>query len=771
MIPKNIQRHHVIEAIIKIDSRSIPKRRKSTSYSLIFKGKEYPPKYVISLAFKFASGRELACNDFSGGIETNNFLRKLGFDIVKLSKTRRKEIPSPIERIDRKERKLHDERCPECKETIRRLLEKIYGRVERNYRFDIGTIPEDFKHTPYYEQLLKIYQALQEYRGFKDFVKAKNLPHCDFFVPNPGFIVEFDESQHFSIPRKISLKNYPQGLKLGFSLKKWIGLCEKITAKDNGPAFRDEQRAWYDTLRDFLPLSLGTKPTIRLYAGNFKWCSLNPESEKDLNIFKWLLGNATASFVRLQQKSPDSLVRGVIEKETRRSITIALVFPEVWAPTEEEVKQARYSKIPEECEPQTPGKREFGERHIDLIVFPEDYIRYEDRERLNLLNRLAQQLNTHILVGARKSHDSRDADWRTLILIQPDGRWELLYHKHATAGAVAFELSDWNPQKYLPAFKIGQVCIGTTICHDSYLGLLQRYLAQKGAKIWINPSYDNVKDEKWNSILRLRAVENGFFSLCTLHNNLAPTKKGRKRFPTHPFGFSPDGRELKGYPPDKPEQVKPLSECTETGIYIIECPLEVHQAKEKPSILPPTQKQPYSGNRRGLCLEISLREGKPYLKSNGIWAPLEDKKSLSVGLVRILPGLIPGDKLFDISEFFKVLIEAHRQRCKPLFWNQWSQLPTRSYKLVDMMLGRTLEMFAPVILSDSHQIYEITEIAGGTKTMRRISVKEARGSVDVKFAKGLPNAFKMTYDRLDDVNEREGKFFGKFLKFYQSLIS
>jgi hypothetical protein len=661
----------------------------------------------------------------------------------------------------------HNERCPECKETILKLLERIYGKAERNHRFEVGTLPEDFKQTAYYEKLREIYEALQNYRGFKEFVRAKGLPHCDFYVANPGFIVEFDESQHFTPLRKIALLMYPNTLKLGFNHKKWISLCEKINAKDNDPAFRDEQRAWYDTLRDFVPLSQSMKPTIRLYAGDFEWCSLNSESEKDLNTFKDFLGDVPTSFVESQQESTKTFVIGTLEKEIGNNITIALVFPEMWDPAEEKPKQVRHSNIPEARKPQIPSKREFGEKHIDLIVFPEAYIRYEDKERPSLLCRLAQQLDTHILVGASKSHDTRDACWETLVLIQPDGSWKLLYHKHATAGAVAFELPDWNPQKQLPVFNIGQVCIGTTICHDSYLGLLQRYLAQKGAKIWINPSYDNPREEKWNSILRLRAVENSFVSLCTLHDNRA-----RKPRPiTHPFGFTADGHELKGYPPGKPEQVKALSKCTETGIYLVECPLVVRQAKQEPSLLPSTQKQPYSGNRRGHCLEVSLRGGRPYMKSNGIWVPLEHKKPLSVGPVRIFPGLIPGDKLFDISEFFIVLLEAHRQGCKPLFWNQWSQLPTQSSKLVDMMLGRTLEAFAPMILSDSHQIYEITEIAGGTKTMRRISEKAAQGSVDISFALGLPNAFKMTYDKLKCVQEREENFLEKFLKLYQLLLS
>ncbi|MFX0198024.1 MAG: hypothetical protein ACFFCW_18040 [Candidatus Hodarchaeota archaeon] len=120
-------------------------------------------------------------------------------------------------------KKVHNERCPKCKDTIRRLLEKIYGRVYTNHRLTIGTQPEDFKKTGYYNELKDIFETLQKHRGFKEFVKAKILPHCDYFVPNPGLVPDIDESQHFILPRKIVLERYPESLKLGFDRKDgWI---------------------------------------------------------------------------------------------------------------------------------------------------------------------------------------------------------------------------------------------------------------------------------------------------------------------------------------------------------------------------------------------------------------------------------------------------------------------------------------------------------------------------------------------------------------------
>jgi len=70
----------------------------------------------------------------------------------------------------------HNERCPKCKENIKAILQNIYGKVEQNYKFQIGTLPSNFKGNKYFESLRKIFEALQEHRGFKDFVKVKTLP-------------------------------------------------------------------------------------------------------------------------------------------------------------------------------------------------------------------------------------------------------------------------------------------------------------------------------------------------------------------------------------------------------------------------------------------------------------------------------------------------------------------------------------------------------------------------------------------------------------------
>ncbi len=183
----------------------------------------------------------------------------------------------------------HNERCKLCKTIFKELLAELYGEVKVNYNLDLPSKIIDYEDFCYGKVLAKIYKALQEYRGYNNFVKANKLPNVDFYIPNHGVIIEFDESQHFSNPRKIALENYPNAFQLGFDRNKWIDLCGLLNKKDNDPPYRDEQRAWYDTLRDFAPSNLNLKPTIRLFAQDFIWCSLDPKNKKDIAVFKEIL--------------------------------------------------------------------------------------------------------------------------------------------------------------------------------------------------------------------------------------------------------------------------------------------------------------------------------------------------------------------------------------------------------------------------------------------------------------------------------------------------
>lgn len=286
MIPKNISKADILQAIEEAEISGIPERRQSRKYLLEYKGKYYPPKYIVSLANKYANGRELSSEEFEGGNETNQFLRARGFSVLSFGESSPRSDEGLKPRTPPPGTRNHNERCPACKETVPELLIRLFGRVERNWGFDLGTQLQTFEPSDHFRSLADIYAALQEYRGFEDFVRSANLPPCDYFVPDLGFIVEFDESQHFPMPRQLTLERYPSELAVGFDVNKWITLCKKIKARDNDPPYRDEQRAYYDALRDFLPSIKGLKPTVRLFSTEIKWCDLNPDRGADLELFR-----------------------------------------------------------------------------------------------------------------------------------------------------------------------------------------------------------------------------------------------------------------------------------------------------------------------------------------------------------------------------------------------------------------------------------------------------------------------------------------------------
>ena len=79
MIPNNITRQHILRAITRIDRYGVEPGRESTRYGLVHEKRIYPPKYVVSLANRYANGGMLPAPSFDGGMDTNYFLMRRGF--------------------------------------------------------------------------------------------------------------------------------------------------------------------------------------------------------------------------------------------------------------------------------------------------------------------------------------------------------------------------------------------------------------------------------------------------------------------------------------------------------------------------------------------------------------------------------------------------------------------------------------------------------------------------------------------------------------------
>lgn len=82
--PTNITKDDLLKAIDKIEKEGYNHHAESLYYDVIFNGKTYPPKLVVSYANLFANGEVLDRNSFAGGKDTPcfNLLKENGFQIT-----------------------------------------------------------------------------------------------------------------------------------------------------------------------------------------------------------------------------------------------------------------------------------------------------------------------------------------------------------------------------------------------------------------------------------------------------------------------------------------------------------------------------------------------------------------------------------------------------------------------------------------------------------------------------------------------------------------
>jgi len=81
MIPKKLEYKHFKKAIDEIQKNGVPTRRESNRYDLFIDGNKYPPKYLISLAYKYLNGTEWPSNSFNA-VEAKNYFLQNGYTIL-----------------------------------------------------------------------------------------------------------------------------------------------------------------------------------------------------------------------------------------------------------------------------------------------------------------------------------------------------------------------------------------------------------------------------------------------------------------------------------------------------------------------------------------------------------------------------------------------------------------------------------------------------------------------------------------------------------------
>lgn len=252
-----IRKGHVLAAIEKYLSAPMNHHPAKSAF-LIYKERKLPAKFILRLAFEIATGHMPHPETLTGGKASIRVLQGLGFDNAIYEKRnvfggKRNEVKSAR------------------REALRKTLSEIWGPVEVEKKIQGISVPDLKNRSDIDPTLQIIIQRLEDYRQISIQGKKHWVLAFDFFLPSIGVAIEYDERQHFTPLRATALRAYPSKIKLGFDKERWIQLSEEIRAGDNSPIYRDEQRAFYDSVRDILAPRMGLKPVVRIFEEDVKW--------------------------------------------------------------------------------------------------------------------------------------------------------------------------------------------------------------------------------------------------------------------------------------------------------------------------------------------------------------------------------------------------------------------------------------------------------------------------------------------------------------------
>lgn len=370
----NITKDNVLEAI-KVFNTLNEKYPEPKNTFLLYNDKKYPAKHIRGLAYKICNNIEISKNDYSGGLETSNFFKKLGFTIEykrgiltpKNIHSENKNIKlnivfteSPQEGV--KKQKIKKLNVVSQKNALQRLLQKHFGHIETEKKFIWLKTPD---HEKLPDEYIHIVKKLSSYRNQVDFKKSNRSLLCDIVLEDLKLIIEYDENQHFTFSRKLTLENYPEDIKVSFSKQDWITSCERINAKDNNPIDRDEKRAYYDAVRD-IEAHKNNYKLVRIKHGDVDW-----ENDKALNDLKLLIGMIDNN---------SSIIDTKLHKIARIIVTGKQYYSQYYTEKTGEPKIENLSKILNKF-----VKNTYNKQHFEFILTPGGFLTFKLPEKYNSL--------------------------------------------------------------------------------------------------------------------------------------------------------------------------------------------------------------------------------------------------------------------------------------------------------------------------------------------------------------------------------------------------
>ena len=730
-----ITRKDVLQAIENFLNEN-PEYPEPRSTFLLYEHKRLPAKHIRWMAYQEHYGVQISKSDFGGGLETVRFFERLGFEVdyhgeskkTILVKRNKKVVEQPIEcgeieEISEKKKTttikknnadkivIPSKKVIEQKNALQLILNRLFdGEIVCEKTYPWLKTPEQIEGA--YE---KVYNALYAYRGNTTFAKKNVALRCDFVCESRKLIVEYDERQHFSEARRISLESY-EDVGVLYDRSLWIKACEDIKAKDNNPINRDEIRAYYDSVRDIACYENGYT-LVRIMHGQIDFEAATAK-DKLQNLLKKALDDNTQKKNEVIESKP--FIKQ-IEMEKAPSIKVAMYLQ-----TDELKNKKEFAKI-------LPIMKKAD---VDIIVFPEycyvpfyqeivntDITLREDLDRIfaACLN-FSRELGKSVIVS---SHDKYDTIYSVYANANPvEGDTDVsLYIKHTMCGSSCLEFDiyqDIAPELFDPILLKGYL-IGMTICYDCNHGLFSRLYGLYGIDLIINSTGGDVVYDKWFKYNKARAIENNCYTLVTMGGD-GLIENGHN----YVFGFNKNGGQL-----------KPVNLCGDSSIHNMPGGLYVYDVRSDEGIAEYDNSNQFETENKNWNLKFLVGHSSAVLSdakklSDNIW-----HKKLGVQNVFFL--MVDGMDILKPEKVQRLLYAAELKKYsnrKYVIVNRHDIVDEKFFKekLSLILKVRSMENFCAVVL-ESNNINKCYQ-CGKNRTAQVVKATEGFWGIDLERTSG-----------------------------------
>jgi predicted amidohydrolase len=718
---RDITREDVIKAI-EIFHAENPMYPSPKSTFLLYNGKKLPAKHIRGMAYKVAYGNEISKNDFGGGMETVRFFERLGFKMfytgisenvdkksAKIEQQSKQMAEKKSEKAQSKLLQVEKEilttiiKIPskgviEQKNALQLLLNRIFnGDIVCEKTFSWLKTPDEIEGS--YKNL---YKSLSEYRGDNAFARRNVQLRCDFVCESEKLIIEYDERQHFSEARRVSLLSY-QDIPVYYDREQWIRACNDIKAKDGQPINRDEVRAYYDSVRDIESYRHGYK-LVRIMHGQLDFKAICAE-ESLKKLLEFPLDISKNSKVQSNGGLKVGLYLQTDELKNKDDFSKAI----------EVVKKSNF----------------------DIFVLPEfSYCSFQslltnsdiciEKDISNIFEAcldFSEEIGKAVIVSSVDKYGTIFSVFSNAFANETETA-NALYIKHTMTEYSAFALEDYRKlsKSIFEPISYKGYRVGMTICYDCNHSLFSRMYGLRGVDVIINSTGGNVVYDKWYKYNKVRAIENSCYNFVVMGGD------GKASNPhSYVYGFSPNGKELKPY-----NIMKKTTELNSPGgIYVYDISLDDGSASQDISF------NQLKTPNKNYHMEIPV---------GGVDGILSKSKTVAEGIcvykiqdINVVLCLIEGNDILKPEKVLPILYAKELRKIKNkryIIVNKHKYIEDEFYKnkLSVVLKVRSMENFCAVIV-ESNNINDCYQ-CGKNRTSQVLKSDNGLYGIDLDRASG-----------------------------------